>query len=37
VELSPGELGGAGFRVTLPMAPAGGAEERVVLAADERR
>jgi signal transduction histidine kinase len=37
VELIPGELGGAAFRVTLPMAPAGGAEERVVLAADERR
>jgi len=37
LELIPGELGGAAFRVTLPRAGNGHAEERVALAADERR
>ena len=37
VELIPGELAGAAFRVTLPLAGSGQAEDRVAVAADERR
>jgi nitrogen fixation/metabolism regulation signal transduction histidine kinase len=37
VEVIPGELGGAAFRVTLPLAGGARAEERAALAADERR